>query len=201
MKKLVLGAVLMLMINGVCSARSHDGENEDFRDHSPESSSSSGLGFVASGAFEFGGDDVAVVSYTDGSTQTVKAGQGVTLSVGGHYRFDSPSLDISATVGYKYVTTKASNANIYIGRVVPALQVSYYFTDSWWAGIGPVWHLNNEFRGGQLVTNLKFKPAMGISLLAGWRFVALTYTSINYKDQFDFKYNASNFGLSVIGRF
>jgi len=201
MKKLVLGAVLMLMVSGVCSARSHDGENEDFRDHSPESTGSSGLGFALSAAFEFGGDKVATVLYTDNSTQSVNAGQGASISLGGHYRFDSPGLDIMATLGYKYVTTKASNANIYIGRVVPALEVSYYFTDSWWAGVGPVWHVNNEFRGGTLVQNLKFDTSMGVNLQAGWKYIALTYTNIKYTDQYKNKYDASNFGLMFVGRF
>ena len=200
-KKIVLSVIVLLMANNVLAAGRYDDENEDFRDHNSDHSSGTGLGFAMSGALEFGGDKVATVLYTDGSTQSVNAGQGVTLSVGGHYRLDSMPLDIMATVGYKYVTTKASNANIYIGRVVPALEVSYYFTDSWWAGIGPVWHLNNEFRGGALVTNLKFDPAMGINIQGGWKFLALSYTNINYKDQFKNKYDASNVGLVVVGRF
>ncbi|MES1195933.1 MAG: hypothetical protein ABUL58_03215, partial [Steroidobacter sp.] len=194
------------LVSGVCSARSHD-DDDDFHDHSGDNAGNSGLGFVVSGAAEFGGDSVATVIYTDNSTQSVNAGQGVTVSVGGHYRFSSIPLDIMATVGYKYVTTKASNVNIYIGRVVPALQVSYWFTDSWWVGAGPTWHTNNEFHGGQVANtlnqdpNLKFDTALGATVQAGWKFVALTYTNIKYKDQSNFKYDASNFGLALIGRF
>jgi len=202
LKKLMFAALMLMLASSVCSARGgHDDENEDFRDHSDSSSDKSGLGFVVSGAFEFGGDKVATVVYTDGSTQSVNAGQGLTLSIGGHYRFSSLPIDIMATAGYKYVTSKASNANIYIGRVVPALQVSYWFTDSWWAGVGPTWHANNEFRGGQFVQNLKFDTAMGATIQGGWRWVALSYTNMKYKDQFDNKYDASNFGLALIGRF
>jgi len=198
---LIFGAVILVLASSHCSARNHDDENDDFRDHSDRSSSNSGLGFVISGALEFGGDKVATVVYTDGSTQSVNAGQGVSLSIGGHYRFSSLPIDIMATAGYKYVTTKASNANIYISRVVPALQVSYWFTDSWWAGVGPTWHTNNEFRGGQFVQNLKFDSAMGETVQGGWRWVALSYTNMKYKDQFGNKYDASNFGVVFIGRF
>jgi hypothetical protein len=200
MKKLIPVLMALMMVSSVCAARSHD-DDDDFHDHSADHSQNSGLGFVVSGAGEFGGDKVATVVYTDNSTQSVNAGQGLTLSVGGHYKFSSIPLDIMATAGYKYVTTRASNANIYISRVVPALQVSYWFTDSWWVGLGPTWHTNNEFRGGQIATNLKFDTAMGATLQGGWKFVALSYTNIKYKDQYGFKYDASNFGIALIGRF
>ncbi len=205
LKNLVFGMIALALMSNVCIARSHDSDDDDFHDHTGDNTRNSGLGFAMTGAFEFGGDKVATVTYTDGSTQSVNAGQGVTLSLGGHYRFSSLPLDIMATVGYKYVTSKASNANIYIGRVVPALQISYYFTDSWWAGVGPTWHTNNEYHAGHLVgsqdVNLTFKKALGATAQVGWRFIALTYTSIKYKDQFDNKYDASNFGLALIGRF
>ena len=200
LKNLVFGMIALSLVTSVSLARGYD-DDDDFHDHSGDKSANSGLGFVVSGALEFGGDKVATVIYTDNTTQSVNAGQGVTLSVGGHYRFSSIPLDIMATAGYKYVTTKASNANIYIGRVVPALQVSYWFTDSWWAGVGPTWHTNNEFRGGQLVQNLKFDNALGETVQVGWRWVALSYTNIKYKDQFQNKYDASNVGLALIGRF
>ncbi|HEX2586610.1 MAG TPA: hypothetical protein VHL14_15910 [Steroidobacteraceae bacterium] len=200
LKKLMFGAVVLMMVSSVCAAR--DVEDSDFSDHSDSSSGNSGLGFVVSGAAEFGGDSIDSVNYTDGSSQPIKAGQGVTLSIGGHYRFSSIPLDIMTTVGYKYVTTKASNANIYIGRVVPAIEVSYWFTDSWWVGAGPVWHMNNELRGGQFIANRKFDPALGVNLQAGWRFVALTYTNIKYTDSVTKqKFGANNFGLALIGRF
>jgi len=201
LKKLMFGAVVLMMVSGVCAAR--DVEDSDFSDHSDSSSDGSGLGFVVSGAFEFGGDKVATVVYTDGSTQSVNAGQGLSLAIGGHYRFSSIPIDIMTTVGYKYVTSKASNANIYIGRVVPAMQVSYWFTDAWWVGVGPTMHLNNEFRGGQFVQNIKFKPSVGATVQGGWKWIALSYTNIKYTsdDAFKLKYDASNFGLALIGRF
>lgn len=201
MKKYVLGAMLLLAGAACFASGGNDREDDDFRNHSADNAPNSGLGFVVAGGGEFGGDEVATIVYTDNSTQSVKSGQGVTLAVGAHYRFASQPIDIMGTLGYKYVTTRASNANIYIGRVVAALQASYWFNDSWWVGLGPTWHLNNEFRGGQLVDNLKFDPALGATLQVGWKFVALSYTNIHYTDQFKNKYNASNFGVMLIGRF
>ena len=212
LKKLMLGAMALMLVSGICFAHAndHEDENDDFSNHSAnnsaDNSSNAGLGFVVAGGGEFGGDKVATIVYTDNSTQSVVSGQGVTLAVGGHYKFASPPLDIMATIGYKYVTTKASNANIYIGRVVVGLQASYWFTDSWWVGVGPTWHLNNAFHGSQLVENINFDPALGVTLQAGWKFIALSYTDINYKytdpnDGLKYKLNASNVGVMLIGRF
>ncbi|HVY24739.1 MAG TPA: hypothetical protein VG962_15445 [Steroidobacteraceae bacterium] len=214
MKKYVLGAMLLLAGAACFASGGSDREDDDFRDHSADNASKSGLGFAVSAAVEFGGDSADSVLLCDSSGQncsyhSVSTGQGLTFSVGGHYKFASLPLDIMATVGYKYVTTPASNANIYIGRVVPALQFSYWFTDSWWMGVGPVWHLNNAFHAARNVTGLdsqKYDPALGVNLEAGWKFVALTYTNINYNyldanDGEKKKLNASNFGVMLIGRF
>ena len=210
LKKLMFGDMVLLMMSGACAES--DVEDSDFSDHSEGSSSSSGLGFVVAGAGELGGDKVATIIYNDSSTKDMQAGIGLTVSVGAHYRFSSLPIDVMATVGYKYGTVPAKDVKIYIGRVVPALEASYWFTDAFWAGIGPVWHLNNEFHPGknvpgiedgqeQILVSKKFDPAMGVRLQAGWRWVALTYTNIKYKDQFANKYDASNFGLALIGRF
>ena len=67
---------------------------------------------------EFGGDNIAKVYYTDGVTQDIRAGQGVTLAVGAHYQPASLPLDFTATVGYKLVRTAAYNTNLGVDRVV-----------------------------------------------------------------------------------
>ena len=43
-------------------------------------------GFLAQMDLDFGGDDVATLSFTDGDTQDVKAGQGLGVAVGGWLR-------------------------------------------------------------------------------------------------------------------
>jgi len=44
------------------------------------------LGVVAEVAGEFGGDNVVRVFYYGGDTQNIRAGQGLTVSVGAHYQ-------------------------------------------------------------------------------------------------------------------
>ena len=65
-------------------------------------------GFLAQVDLDFGGDDIATVYFEDDSSQDVKAGQGVALSVGGYFRpVENSSFELQGSLGYKYVTTRA----------------------------------------------------------------------------------------------
>lgn len=50
------------------------------------------LRFLVAAAMEFGGDPVAEIYFTDGNTQSVKAGQGVSLAVGGELQFPAAEI-------------------------------------------------------------------------------------------------------------
>jgi len=86
------------------------------------------LRFLVRGGLDFGGDKVAEIDFEDGSKQSVRAGQGGWVGIGAEYRVPAlKKLLFHATVGYKYVTTKADNAHIRLTRV--PLQ----FTTNWMA--------------------------------------------------------------------
>ena len=91
-------------------------------------------GFLAQLDLDFGGDDLATVSSTDGDSQDVKAGQGVAFGVGGWFRPGAnPCRSRSqALLGYKYATTAADNADINVSRVVFELNGIYRFTNDWY---------------------------------------------------------------------
>src|SRR5687767_6543382 len=62
---------------------------------------------------DYGGDDLATVSFTDGESQHVKAGQGFGFGVGGYFRpIASAPFELQALLGYKIVFTAADNADI-----------------------------------------------------------------------------------------
>src|SRR5437868_15431983 len=89
---------------------------------------------------EFGGDNLAKVYYTNGLTQDIRAGQGVTLAVGAHYHPASLPLDFTATVGYKLVRTEAYNTNLGVDRIVVNFTGTYLLPNNFWVDAGPVWH-------------------------------------------------------------
>lgn len=159
------------------------------------------LGFAAEGGIEFGGEKVATVSFTDGSEQSVKTGDGLTLSGGAHLRIN-PSWDVRTTVGYKYVTTKADNADIHLDRIVFKGVADYFFNNSkWYLGGGIVNHTSVKFDADGLGPNVDFGNATGAVIEGGWSFVAVTYTLMSYKDEAGNKYGADSIGISLIGRF
>lgn len=192
-------------IAGICflaacaSAPAHAG-GFSWADHAGEPRSQFSFAFGADA--EFGGDDVATVAFVDGSHQNVRAGQGVSLSLGGYFRPapESP-FGVRATLGYKYVTTKASNADITLTRVVTELVGTYRFNDSFWMGAGPVRHSSIKFDGGGLGPDLRFDSATGFRAEAGWRWFALAFTGISYKDEFGNSYGANSIGVSFTNRF
>jgi hypothetical protein len=159
-----------------------------------------GLGFVFEGDLEYGGDRVATVSYTDGSDQDVLAGQGVSLALGAHYRGDSP-FSVRGTVGYKYVTTAASNADISLSRVVFEVLGNYAWPNGWWAGAGITHHTNIRFKGDGFGPDIDFDDATGPTIELGWRWIALSYTNLEYTTDFGGKVDASSVGLTLVSKF
>jgi hypothetical protein len=159
------------------------------------------FGFVVGGDLEWGGDDIAKLYFTNGDTEYVKAGQGITIEAGGHYLFPSEHFDITATVGYKYVTTRAKNADISVGRVVYKLFGSVIADNGVWFGAGPVWHTDTKFKGDGYVPDVTFDDALGFTVGAGWRWVGITYTNIEYKSPFTGKLDASSVGITGAYKF
>ena len=161
-----------------------------------------GLGFVLEADLEYGGDDIATVNFTDGSAQDIKAGQGLSVAMGAHYRSreDSP-FSVRGTVGYKYVTTAASNADISISRVVFEVLGNYAWENGWWVGAGITRHSNIKFDGDGFGPDVTFDDATGPTVEIGWRWIALSYTQLDYADEFGDEWDASSLGLTLTTKF
>lgn len=154
------------------------------------------LAFVLEGRLEMGGDRIATVQFEDGSEQHVVSGQGGTFAVGARVRpsYESP-FAVRLTGGVKYMTTKATNADIYLLRIPLELVGTYDVTPDVHVGGGFVYHTGLKFHGGGIGEDIDFKDAAGGTVEAGWRWISLAYTRINYTDEFGNRYDASNAGL------
>lgn len=160
------------------------------------------FGFLVGADLEYGGDDIITVSFTDGSDQDIKTGQGATLSVGGYFKpQESSGFSARATVGYKFVTTAASNADIGIDRIVYELVGDYEWANGFWVGAGLVQHTGVKLDGDGFGPDVDFDDATGITAELGWRWIGLTYTKIDYEDEFGGEWDADSVGLSFIWRF
>jgi hypothetical protein len=152
---------------------------------------------VLEGGIEFGGSEVAEVTFTDGGTQKMYAGQGGTIAAGLllRPRQESP-LDVRATVGYKFVTTAGDNANITLTRVPIELIATYRVAPDWTVGGGLVRHSAISFNGDGFAPDFSFDDAMGATLEVAWRGVALSYTAMSYTDEGGNDYSAGAIGVS-----
>jgi hypothetical protein len=188
-KKLTLLALLIFASFSYLSAQ--EGEK-------PEAvKKSSPLRFMVAAAAEFGGDGVATIYFNDGSEQTMHAGQGVTLSLGGQLKFASlEQLLLRATVGFKYLTTKAENVHIRLTRIPLHLTASWMATKKLRFGAGLVTHRNIRFNTDGLSGNYKFPPAAGPIFEASYAGIGLSYTIMKYKDELDNSYSANAFGIT-----
>lgn len=160
------------------------------------------LGLVLKFAVKAGGDEFLETVFTDGSTQTMYAGQGGTLAVGGEFRPGPESpFAVRGTVGYKFVTTAADNANIELTRIPIELVGTYGFSKDLWAGAGYVRHTAVKFDGDGFTDDVEFKDAQGPTVELGWKLFALTYTKLAYETEAGDSFDASSFGVSVTATF
>jgi hypothetical protein len=161
----------------------------------------SGFGPVLEAAAEFGGDNVVKVFYTNGDTQDIRAGQGVTLSGGLHYRLAQLPLDIAATVGYKFVRTSDYHTDLGINRVVFKVTGTYELPRHFWVDAGPVWHTAVKLNGDGYVPDVNFDDAIGVTVGFGWRWFGVTYTGIRYSSPLTGGVEANNVGVTATWKF
>lgn len=167
-----------------------------------EEDSKAKLRFLVGGAMEFGGDEVAEVYFTNGDTQLVNAGQGISIAVGGELQFPKvEQLLLRATVGYKYVTTQADNAHIRLTRVPLNFTANWLIAEKLRMGAGLAIHTNINFNADDIGQDITFKNATGPIFEIAYRGVGISYTVMKYVDQADISYSANAFGIIVSGVF
>jgi hypothetical protein len=181
---------LTLILSIVFAAQNYSFAQEVEKKASPVS-------LLIGGALEFGGDQVAEVYFTDGKTQSVKAGQGVSLAVGGQLQL--PKLEkflLRATVGYKYVTTMATNANIRLTRVPIHLTANWMATKNIRLGAGLAKHQIIRFKADGLGDDAELTGSTAPIFEVAYRGFGLTYTAMKYKDQQNSSYSANAIGIA-----
>lgn len=155
------------------------------------------FGWVLEGALEFGGDELFTIIFTDGSEQTIHAGQGGTIAFGAEWRPPTmPQLGLRGTLGYKFTTTAAEDANITFTRVPIEVVASYYLPRDWRVGAGLAYHTAIAFNGDGFLDDENFDPAAGATLELGWKVFSLSYTALKYEAPGG-SVDASAFGLAA----
>lgn len=167
-----------------------------------EENSKAKLRFLVGGAIEFGGDEVAEVYFTNGDTQSVNAGQGISIAVGGELQLPkAEQLLLRATVGYKYVTTQADNAHIRLTRVPLNFTANWLIAEKVRIGAGLSVHTAINFKADGIGQDFSFDNALGPVFEVAYRGIGISYTIMKYVDQSDISYSANAFGITLSGVF
>lgn len=155
--------------------------------------------FLIGGALEFGGDEIQKVYFTNGKTQSVKAGQGGSVFIGAQIHF--PKADkffLRGSVGYKYLTTQADNVHIRLTRIPMQLTANFMAAPKLRLGAGIVTHTGVRFNSGGLADNFIFKSNAGPVFEIAYYSIGLSYTALKYTNQNN-SYSANAFGITFSG--
>lgn len=157
---------------------------------------SSPVRLVIGAGFELGGDKVAEVYFTNGNTQSVRAGQGGSIVLGGQLHFPGvEQLFLRSTVGFKYVTTEADNVHIRLTRIPVHVTAHWMLTGKLGIGAGLASHRNIRFKADGIGEDINFKAATGPRFELAYNGIGLSYTSMKYQDNYNEKYSANAVGL------
>ena len=158
------------------------------------------LRMLLNGALELGGDPVATVAFTNGDSQKVNAGQGISVGVGGELSmFKKEQFRLRGTVGIKYVTTAAENAHIRLTRIPMILTANWMYQEDWRIGAGIVSHQAIRFNAGGLGNNFDLSSLAGLVVEVAYKGIGLSYTKLTYEDEFGIFYGANAIGLTFSG--
>lgn len=124
---------------------------------------------VLGGGFTFGGDKIAEVEFSDGSSETVKAGGFTQLHGGVELQF-TPTVSAQATIGYQSDKASADNGSIKFSRQPFELLGHYRLNDTVRLGGGVRYvkgtKISASGAGLTYVGNESFEPATGTVLEA-----------------------------------
>ncbi len=173
-----------------------------FSSYAQEEDSKGKIRFLVGGAFEFGGDEVAEIYFTNGDTQSVNAGQGVSIAVGGELQFPKvDQLRLRASVGYKYVTTQADNVHIRLTRVPFVFSANWMIIEKLRVSAGLAIHTGINFKADGIGDDIRFNNAMGPVFEIAFHGIGLSYTAMKYTDQSAITYSANAIGVTISGVF
>ena len=153
--------------------------------------------------FDFGGDTMVTAVFVDGSSETIKANEGVYLGGGAAIITDARDWEFHVTLGYKFTMIDATNGDVEWTRF-PLEALAFYRFQKVRLGGGLTYHLSPKLEGSGVVggLNVTFKDAAGAVLQADWLVtdalaLGLRYTAIEYDAKGAFTGSARANGLGV----
>jgi hypothetical protein len=187
--------LIVFLLTIIISANAQDNAPETVKKAPP-------VRFLIAGALELGGDEVAKIYFTNGETQSVKAGQGGSIGAGLQVALTkSEKLFLRGTLGIKYVTTQADNAHIRLTRMPINLTAHVMASDKIRLSAGLSMHQAIRFKSEGIGPDFKLNNASGPIFEIAYKVIGLSYTAMTYKDQNNVSYSANAIGITISGAF
>ena len=156
-----------------------------------------------------GGDDVVTALFTDGTEETIQAGEFISFDLG--VAWDMGPLEGRISGGYRYDEITADNGKLVYSRYTTT-GLLLAAIGNWRFGGGATYHFNIDLEGSGVGTpaSAEFDDAVGYIGEIDYYFnpkayVGLQYTDIEYDRTTAFgktaqTFDASSIGLVLVGR-
>ena len=127
-----------------------------------------------------GGDKLVVVNFSDGSSQSLYAGNSGYFDLGIMQDFGNPHWSLKGTLGYAYTGVSASNATISFSHM-PLEVTGIYNLGRNHFGFGLRYDVNPRLDLDGLGPNGNFNNALGWLVEYRWWLFGVRYTNITYR--------------------
>ncbi|MGB9429680.1 MAG: hypothetical protein WCC11_07375 [Gammaproteobacteria bacterium] len=136
--------------------------------------------FTVDAGITGGGDKLAVVTFTDGSTKSIYAGNAVFADLGFLQDFGTSNWSLKATLGYAYTSVAASNATVSFSHF-PLDVIGLYSFGRNHFGIGLTEDLSPKLDLAGYAPNGDFNNSLGWLVEYRWWMFGVRYTNITYR--------------------
>jgi len=159
------------------------------------------VGLAVQAEMEYGGDAITAFNTSTGHSQSISAGEGMVVGAGGYLRpVEGSHFEIRGLVGYKFLSSAASNARLRLTRIVRQVTGNWRFHNEFSVGAGVVQHSGLVLHGDDYFRDRDFRTSTGMATQVGWRFATLQYTNMRYVDKVGNDFDASTVGVALTWR-
>jgi hypothetical protein len=158
---------------------------------------------IVKAGYDFGGETLVTVFFTDGSSERIKANEGLYLGGGAVFASESGSMEFHLTLAYKMEMVDGRNGDAEWTRI-PLEALAFYRFPKARVGGGLAYHLSPSLEGSGTISalDIDFKDALGVVLQADYRFTdrlaaGLRYTMMEYEAKAPFSGKAKTDGVGI----
>lgn len=174
------------------------------------STSAWGAGFLLKLGYDWGGEKIGTVYLSDGSDDSLHAGEGLALSAGLSLAGSDQPLDVHATIGYKLGGAGASNGNVEWTAKQADLLAFFRANNLLRIGGGLTYHFdpvietNGDLSGWEEAYDDALGYVAALEANSGGWFMGMQYTWIEYDltgvngfsvSDFNIKADGDSFGI------